>query len=178
MIKEEGSVQIQKAQAPNSNETREVSSTGDYQKLKCICGSPFGVIKAAEKHFSECVTFKSKFGALVNILMEVAKTVRNRNEYEIIKFLVHIQKIYIHQRFKTKHNTPSQPKEDQKQNLQLGLVKSLSKDLDSEDHEPGFNINCEMCNRQFSEVSQTITLSCTHCYCINCMKNLIFRYLL
>ncbi len=41
---------------------------------------------------------------------------------------------------------------------------------------PGTLITCQGCGHQFSEMTNTIYLACMHSYCLDCIKNKIFRY--
>ncbi len=78
-----------------------------YSSLTCACGQPFGNGRAAELHFTECAQFKARFGDLFNALIGTAKHVRGRNDYDIIKYLFHIQKYYIRVRLKSKFGSQS-----------------------------------------------------------------------
>ena len=71
-----------------------------YSNLHCACGQPFGTDKSAETHITTCVQFKARFGELFAALANAAKNIKNRNDYNLIKYIFHLQKNNIRQRIK------------------------------------------------------------------------------
>ncbi len=76
------------------------TTLSDYSNLHCACGQLFGPGKAAEAHIESCELFKDRFGELLTALMNTAKKITCRNDYNVIKYLFHLQKYHIRLRIK------------------------------------------------------------------------------
>jgi len=161
-------------------------SLNGYSNMKCSCGKVVTFDKSFESHFSNCSSFQLQFGELLNALINTIKKIKDKNDYNLIKYMFHVQKFQIRKvlkQVKTKENpyslstiisVPEHKYEEEKIRKTITSVKEV-KSIPLVVVEEKSLIPCTGCKRQFPDMSNIIALSCGHDYCHNCMKFKVFK---
>lgn len=181
----------------SGNEAKE--GYNGYANMLCACGQPVAFNKVFEDHLSACTQFQSKFGELLAALINTAKKVKDKNDYNIIKYMFHIQKFQIRKVLKqamappkvapesrnpllmsfASPPPPSLEEEKIRRSVAIEPSQRMEGALDNSDEHSFARstdlIICTQCNRQFPEKSNVIGLSCGHNYCHSCMKHKAFK---
>ena len=169
-----------------------------YGDTYCECGTQFSQIKSIQNHIMECQKFQDRFGGLVKELIDVFKNTKTRNDYNIVKFLFHIMRQYIRDKLSTSRAIPefnpnpsaaiSNPISKNKQTHEVKLeltqplqpLPELLSFMQPVVNEQMFSeksnlVSCLQCTRLFPDEKNTISLSCSHRYCLECVKHKAFR---
>jgi hypothetical protein len=164
-----------------------------YSNMKCSCCQAVSFDKAFESHFSNCSSFQLQFGELLNALVNTIKKIKDKNDYNLIKYMFHVQKFQIRRVLKQvkteveQHNpylanavlpVPEHNYEEEKiKKLAASMVEPRNVPAVQIFIEEKTLIMCTECKWQFPDMNNMVVLSCGHNYCHGCMKHKAFKEL-
>ena len=167
------------------------SSLNGYMEIHCSCGQSIAFDKQNENHFADCPEFKAQFGELLSALINTAKKVKDRNDYNIIKYLFHIQKYQIRRilkQAKSENKPPPIPMNPFESSINVGNenyeeikirqsqpLPQISCIVSNNKFEEVELVSCNECNRQFPGMNNIVCLPCDHNYCFDCIKHKAFK---